>query len=814
MPVISRLKVFPRQKISLAKKDKKWGIKNIEAGIAISQFDSQHGLRDAGGTVRSTFDVKRINYDLAAGIMDDTDIEQAFNPMGIKGVEFPAKTQNYPIEVPKINVLKGEETKRSFDWRVRTINEDAYSEKENAKLEQLWAVITDELQESQHDEARAEKRIKDLSKYLNYEYQDLRELSASRALNYLWREQKLKEMFSAGFYDVLIAAEEIYCVDKIAGEPTARRCNPLNISTLRSGESHKIEDSDIIIEDGYNPVGAVIDDYYEDLGSAQITAIEEGRETNRTAGNLVFTGPVDPENDIVQLGVSNLITVDSRHTRAFGGAYDIDGNIRVVRVVWRSMRKVGDLTFYDEEGDEQHDIVDEKYPIDKSKGEKVKWEWVNEWWTGTRIGTDIYVRVQPLPRYGSHFSNASICKPPYVGTVYAINFQTAVSLYDRIKPYKYLYNVFMRRSLLASARDKGVLPEMDMARVPEGWTPEQWFMYAEQNGYFVVDSFKEGTKGISTGKLVGNMGQVGSRTYDLRNSDAVVQNFAAAKLAKDELGEVAGITPAREGAIQSRDTLGGLEMSRQSSALITEEWFALHDSTKVRLMELLLEVAQEAWRGKTKKLEYIDDGMMSVMFELDGTEFAESEYGMYISDGSSDATLVQTIQSLAHAAMQSGQASLTDLIDIFREKSVSSMVRKLERAQENRDAKLQEQEKAKMDGLMQVEQEKRASKQDELDSKERIEQAKIENQQVIEQMRLDSGLIGNFFAGANDDNRNRIDDDVEIEKQELMNEQKQKELDAKEAEAEKERKFEAKESEKDRKSAEKISKNRKQPVKT
>lgn len=808
MTVVSRLKVFPRQKVPFAQKGKKWGIKNIEAGISISQFDSQLGPSETGTGLRSTFNAKRVNYDLAAGMMDDSDLEKSFNPMGIKGVEFPAKTQNYPIEIPKINVLKGEETKRNFDWRVRTVNEDAFSEKENAKLDQLWSVIMQELQDPNSDDTKAEKRIKDLGKYFNYEYQDLRELAASRALTYLWYEQKLKQTFSAGFYDVLIAAEEIYCIDKIAGEPIARRCNPLNISTLRSGESHKIEDSDIIVEDSYIPVGAVIDEYYEDLTSKQISGIEEGRETNRVAGNLVYSGPVDQEKDVFQLGNAQLITVDSRHSKAFGGMYDSDGNIRVVKVVWRSMRRVGDLTFFDENGDELHDIVDESHKIDEAAGEKIKWEWVNEWWTGTRIGMDIYVRIEALPRYGSHFSNASICQPPYVGTIYSINSQTAVSLYDRIKPYKYLYNVFMRRSLLASARDKGVLPEMDMARVPEGWTPELWFMYAEQNGYFIVDSFKEGTKGVSTGKLAVNMGST-SRTYDLRNGESVLMNLNAAKMAKDELGEVAGITPAREGATQSRETLGGLELSRQASSFITEEWFALHDATKVRVLERLLEVAQEAWRGKKKKLDYIDDGMMSVMFELDGTEFAESEYGLYVSDGASDASLVDTIRTLAHASIQNGEASLTDLIDVFQATSVQSMIRKLEAAKEARDAKAEEQQQKIIEGNVRVEQEKRGAKQDELASKEKIEREKLENQQIIEKMKIDSGLIGNFFVGANDDNRNRIDDDVEIEKQVLMNEQKQEEIDSKEAEAAKQRKFDASESAKERKSKEKIAPKRK-----
>ncbi|GAG14176.1 unnamed protein product, partial [marine sediment metagenome] len=256
---------------------------------------------------------------------------------------------------------------------------------------------------------------------------------------------------------------------------------------------------------------------------------------------------------------------------------------------------------------------------------------------------------------------------PYVGTIYAINSNQAVSLMDRAKPYKYLYNVFMRRALLSAARDKGIIPEMDMARVPEGWTPGMWFMYAEQNGYFVVDSFKEGTKGLSTGKLVSNMGQVGNRTYDLRNGDAVIMNLNAAKLAKEEMAEVIGITPQRMGDIGNRETLGGVEHSIQRSSFVTEEWFALHDNTKIRVMELLLEVAQEAWRGEKRRFEHIDDGLASTVFEIDGNELADSEFGIYLSDSSSDGQLVQTIQQLAHAAMQNDQANLPDLIGVMQE---------------------------------------------------------------------------------------------------------------------------------------------------
>ena len=87
---------------------------------------------------------------------------------------------------------------------------------------------------------------------------------------------------------------------------------------------------------------------------------------------------------------------------------------------------------------------------------------------------------------------------------------------------------------------------------------------------------------------------------------------------------------------------------------------------------------------------------------------------------------------------------------------------------------------------------------------ELIEAAKIENQQIIEKMRLDSGLIGNYFARMNDTNRNLIDDNVEIEMEEMRGEQKEKEREHEAREAEKERKYQATESKKDRASKEKI----------
>ena len=77
-----------------------------------------------------------------------------------------------------------------------------------------------------------------------------------------------------GVTDALIAGEEIYQWDIVSGEPVLYRHNPLNVHTVRSGESPYIEDAEIIVIDSYYPPGAIIDMYHEYLTDAEIKEIE------------------------------------------------------------------------------------------------------------------------------------------------------------------------------------------------------------------------------------------------------------------------------------------------------------------------------------------------------------------------------------------------------------------------------------------------------------------------------------------------------------------------------------------------------------
>jgi hypothetical protein len=728
---VKRTAHFPFQKRSTAAKNKKFVIDCMESGLDIAY----NGDTDL---IKNKRDLQ-VNYDLRADILDEKDVEKAVNPWGIKGATFPAKMQNYPIANPKIDLLLGEESKRRFDWRVTVVNPDAISQKEDVLKQRLDSLIMEAITAENYDEKQMEEEIKKLAKWSKYEFQDHRERRATQYLQYLWKEQELQIKFNRGFEDALVAGMEVYCVDIVGGDPVVRKVDPLALTVIRTGDSYHIEDADIIIEDSYHPIRWVIDNYYDYLKPHEIDKIERGYIGGGSSDKdiIKYNVPRTVQNPINMANLQqndddeweySLIDLDSYNTQNVA-AFSDSGEVRVVRMVWTSMRKVGEKSWYDEEGILQKEIVDENYKPDEKLGEKIEWFWVNEWWEGTRIAEDIYVKWGPRPIQFRRMGNKSIGGSGYVGTIYNTNTSQSRSLMDRMKPYQYLYNVFMYRTELAFAKSKGKISVLDTSRVPDSWTMDKWMYYAEILGWAVEDPFKEGNKGAATGKLAGQMNQ-NSKVLDLEMGNYIQQHVQMLEFIKKELGEIAGVSEQRQGQIQNRETVGGIERAVTQSSHITEKWFMLHDNTKLRLLETLLETAKYAWRNKrNEKLQYISDEMSSVITEIDGQQFNEADYGIMISNSTNDAELIQAMKQLAQAGIQNDKITFSGLMDIYLSESMSSMRRKIEqyeeetmqRQQENFQQE-QETQKQQAQAMLQDKQEERAQRMQEkiLDSETKL----------------------------------------------------------------------------------------------
>lgn len=775
---------FPQQKLSRTRKTKDWAKKCIEAAedLAIFRFTG----------IRESYKNKLTNYNLANDILDTNDIERVCNPLGLSEATFPAKMQNYPIANPKIDLLVGEERKRRFNWQVRVINDDAISQKEEEKKGQVIEFLKGLIVQENLDEKETEAKLQKLNKYLNYEWQDLRERTASHILNYLYKALDLKDTFSRGFEDALIAGEEIYCADIVGGEPILRKCNPLNIHTVRSGESPYLEDADIIVEDGYHSPGQIIDMYYDWLKPEEIKIIDEG---------LGKTG----DNDFISIGekeqsimIEGLIDTDAAHNKPYGEYFDTEGNLRVVRVCWRSLKKIGELTYIDDEGLEQETIVNEDFKLTqnhKEQGWKLKWMWVGEWWEGTRIGKNIYVKIQPRPLQFRSMTNLSKCGSGYVGVAYNINSSKAKSLMDRMKPYQYLYNVFMYRTELAFAKAKGKIATLDLAMVPDHWEPEKWMYYAEIHGWAIKDSFKEAKKGAAQGKLAGMM-QQNTTVMDLELGNYIQSHIQMLQFLEIQLGKISGVTDQRQGQISSNELVGNVERSVTQSSHITEKWFSLHDNTKKKALSVLLETAKFAWRDKTdKRVQYILDDMSTSMLTLDGPQFNEADYGILISDTANDTELLQTLKQLAHAGIQNDKIDFSTLMDIYLDPSISSMRRKIEGAETakyQREEAAQEQQMKQQQAMIEAEQVKLQQEQaHDIDMQER----EYAHKKDIEMLKAGANFEGKII----DKDGDGIPDEVELEKVRSTERLKEKELKLKEQLEKEKWAHEAEQGEKDRK---------------
>lgn len=733
---------FPRQKKSSGAKNLTWAKECIEKAL--------DGLSLSDNSIRTSYENKIINYNLVNDILDEKDIHRITNPYKIKGVSFPAKMQNYPVALPKIDLLVGEESKRIFDWKVVVVNRDAVSEKDKQKVKYVNEYIKSKMKNTEGlDKSEIEKELEDLIQYTSYTMQDFREKRGTAIMNYYWSKEEFARKFNEGIKDVFIAGEENYSIDIIGKEPKLRKVNPLNLTVYRSGESPWLQDADIIIERGYYSHSKVIDTYYDYLKPSDIDKIETGdfQTSDNSAikirdnelkilpgGVITHTG----KEDVYNLN-GEYINPSALNNTSFGSTYDEHGNLLVSKVTWASYREIGILTSINPEtGEDDLQIVDRKYEVREDLGETVKWLWVKEYWEGDKIGAGsdgIYVKIRRKPSYRNP-ANPSTCHSGYVGLAYNINSNQAMSLLDRMKPYQYLYNVLMYRTELAFAKSHGKIMRLPLHEIPKGWTMDKYLAFAFGYNISVYDAFKEGTKGAAMGKLAGNM-QQNRHEIDLEMGSYIQQHIDMMSYIKEELGEISGVSKARQGQISERSAVSNVQREVTQSSHITEKWFMAHDLVKKKVMEVFLDTAIYALKNNPLKSQIVMGDMLTEIFEANEDDFNQAELGIFISDSTKDGELLQTLKQMSGELAKSQQIQFGELAAIFSSNSISGLVRKIENAQKKRNEQQQQSEQKQVESTEKIKQEEIAWKERELRSKLNMDKYKIDTDLLMKQMELE-----------------------------------------------------------------------------
>jgi len=733
---MSTSNTFPVQKIPLREKTEEWKKQCVEAVIA----KSSDGAPIDG---QSRKDRMKIAYELYNSNFDEKDFKHVTDPFNV-GDTFPSKMQNHNIVRPKIDLLLGEESKRAFTFKVIQTNDEAVSGMQTEYKQMILQYLIDTLNTTPDDD----NYLDDLQKYMKFSYKNIAEETAYNALNYLKEKLNITNEFLKGWKDALIAGEELYYIGILNGEPTFERVNPMYSDYDRSPDTEFIDQSAWFKRLMYASPSTIYDRYYNKLEESDLDTILE-----MTQGNKGMT----------KISGSGGIKWNTTLTNAMLNNEEIEDALEVHHVVWSSYKKIGFLTYVDENGDEQVDIVDESYDADPE--EKIEWEWITEVWEGYRIGSDMYFGIQPIEFQHQSLDALYENKIPFTGAVYSNTNSRGKSLLEIMKPLQYMYLVLWYRLDIALARDKGKALVMDITQIPKsmGVTTEKFLHYLSSLGVVFFNPYEEGwdIPGREGGKA-SSFNQFSS--VDLSMSNVIVGYIQLMTKIEDMIGEISGVSRQRQGQIQSDELVGNVQQTIVQSSHITEPLFHKHNQVKRRCLNMLIDTAKYAWGSSNKKTLHFVLPDMSRVFSEVTSEFLFADLDVFVIDSTKETQDIERVKTLLPYAVQNG-ATLLEAAEVATGDNVLRMKRQLAEIDE-RKAKIQEDmAKREQETQMQIQQ---------MVAQEKAEENRIKEEDSIRKAEtaLNIALI-NADAKEddmmdNDTNDNGIKDQIDLMKIQLQ----------------------------------------------
>ena len=715
---------IPRQKLSITKKNKKWGEECVEAFIDLSSSGASHNKQK---------DDMKILYDYYNGVIDEADYKYVLKPYGKSRKNFPSEMRNYPIIKPIIDLLLGEKSKRPLNYTVTVQNSDSITMKEQQKQEAIAANLRQKfLQEVQAmgvdiganmDEIPTPKHIADM---FELNYVDNRAVLGQQAMNYIMQEQEVYDKIQKAWFHYLVTGECYTHRGVRNNEPYYEILNPLDVDYDLDPDLEFVEDGDWALVRKYVHASTVIDAYYESLSEQEILELEEPRHSETDVSFLYASSSGKDEN-----------------------AYR-NRLIEVVNVYWKSRKRIGFLTYLDPETGEfeEIEVADGfRMPAEiKDLGGKLEFKWVNEVWEGTRIDGRIYVNINPILNQRLSLENPSKCKLPINGRRYSDINSRNISLVKLGIPYQLNYNIYKYRLELAIARSKDIIAQFDINMIPKKWDMDKFMYYVEGTGIAWVDYNKEGIQLNPQHQSVMDMSiKTISQYITLLDSILV------------EWEKISGVSRQRQGEIGAYEGKASSQQAILQSSHITEDLFRKFERMEQRDFQALLDYSKEAWLTGKRGMFVLPDGTTDFL-DINSLEYMESNFGLFVSDAGKDQEKLQNIKGLTQAMMQNG-AKPGDIAEMLDSDSFTQIKKNLKLA----DKANAELEQAQQEAQQQMQQQQLEAQQVQLEA-DMIEREK-DRQKDIEIALI--AAESKDQTDANSLNLEKMIQDFELKKREL-----------------------------------------------
>ncbi len=644
-----------------------------------------------------------------------------FIPQGESPLE-----QFYSLAPTFVDVLRGEFIKRDHTWTVEAVDQystaELFQEKEDnfrsiimegAALEMQKSLANMGLTEDVDPEAYAAQLQQMMTRMTEVEMKS----KSFRTTGVQWAEKVLKlhekrynlhELEPDAFECGLITDSEFWHLDMMEDDFKVQLLNSKYCDYHKGPNKKYVSDGDYFLWFDFMSAGDVVNEYGRRMKEEDMLKLKESyiRNTslilpdqlkNRQGAYYDMSKTWTQATDLDP--VRNDAYVGQELANSFMRNPNFDHNIpadifspmqtstanghpqmfRVMRLYWRSMKRVGWLTRIERDGTiHTPDWVDENYKVtiepvyDKSirkeetknnllYGEHIDWTWVPSWrhvikispngqhsfWNTSNTMDAIYIDGAEIPFQFKGRNNPFESLPPVEGCTFSYLNTDPHSFVDRLRPLQIIYNICMNKVPKKFLADYGNKLAVDtrlhktnnLSNNTPSVDPAEMFEDKLRNSdIFDYSMSREGLEGLGQPALptVIPMGNIQESLFYLNAADQI----------KWMAGEHVGITRQRLGGQKASETATGIQEGINYSETQTEKYFEQHANLMQRVRQRMLDAAQFYSTFKdTAKQAYQTSMHENSMLAIEGMENLLPHYNIFLETRANVRSALQTISN-------------------------------------------------------------------------------------------------------------------------------------------------------------------------
>jgi len=588
------------------------------------------------------------------GSLDSSDYHFVLNPYNFTEDRFanlPGRLRNYDIIQPVWRRYMGEYSKSTHNFTVIGVNpevenqfENGLMEMVNGKVRQLAANALNAEGIDSGIKSKDVSNVDDAVRSHKATYKQTRAMLANERLDIL-NHTTGDETIRLRCYSDWINYSEFYTVRDVRHDDVYKEAVPVEEYYAIDNGKEFVEDNDAGVRIRQMTIPQILEYFGTDLTKTEYNylrdlSLQYAKGIYTVKGSLIY----NPNN--VEIDGQSKSGLDPLKDYKF---CDSQGYLDVIHTVYKTQIPTRILTFINPLGEELQTEVTDSYKIDPSIGDiGIEIVYRNRVWGQYRLGEEasgVYMKPKEIDVQRTDINNNNICKLPYNGRRRLFPGFPSHGILKTLMPYQIFINILYLTRERAIAKNHGKIMTIPQSFINSNGNleDEEKIYYMLADGKLYVDD---------TGPNFANAIQ-GLKSVETGDGDYILGLGALIQETKLSAQEDVDMNRQRFGETAPSDgkytTQQALIRSSLGSAIIND----LFAKTFEKDYDADMDYSKVAWING-KKGTYLNSDRQVAFFDINGTEHAETSFGIFATGGQVEQEKIDQLKEFAFSAGQNG----------------------------------------------------------------------------------------------------------------------------------------------------------------